>query len=191
MGSATFPEVGVGVELRAMALGHPAAGAPQRAFLTARLYDPVAAAVAGGRTTDWGGRLLVVDLVENALGGVDAELVRSEPIGHGAQDVRVLPSRGPGRGDVVVALAVDDGSLWIYDDETHSIARFGRLDALGGRPELGNEPFGLAVDPEATTTARVYVGSFRDSYITPVDVPLETPDAAVIVSTVRITGRTP
>jgi hypothetical protein len=195
VGSATFPGLPVGLELRSMALGHPVTGAPRRAFLTARVYDPVAAAVAGGRTSDLGGLLIVVELVDDALGGIDAEVVWTEGIGRGAQDVRVLPSRGAGRPDVVVALSVDDGSLWIYDDETHGVVRFGRQEVLGGRPELGSEPFGLAVDPEAVTTARVYVGSFRESFVTPIDVPLANPDAAVVVSTAgaprRITGRTP
>jgi hypothetical protein len=193
VGSATFPSLPPGLELRAMALAHANGKTPQRAFLTARLYDPVSAALHGGRTTDDGGLLLVVDLVDNALGGVDAELIRAEPIGRGAQDVRVLPLRA-GLGEVVAALSVDDASLWIYDDETGRMARLGREDALGGGSELGGEPFGLAVDPEAAGTARVYVGSFRESFITPVDVPLAAPDAAVVVSTAgatrRITGGT-
>ncbi len=99
-----------------------APGVPIRAYLTARLYDPVSAAAAGGRTTDYGGLLLVVDLVDNAFGGVDPQLVSVLDIGHGAQDVRVLPrlpAWAPDRRDVVAAVSVDEGSLWIYDDETH------------------------------------------------------------------------
>jgi hypothetical protein len=194
VGEAAITTPAAGMELRSIALAHPFPGAPQRAFVTARLYDLSSAALAGGRTSDYGGRLLVVDLVDNALGGVDAEVVWTEDIGRGAQDVRVLPSRGAGRRDVVAALAVDDGVLWIYDDESRVLTGFGR-DELSGVPVLGREPFGLAVDPDAAGTAHVYVGSFRDSHVTPVDVPLETPDAAVVVSTAgairRITGGTP
>jgi hypothetical protein len=194
LGSASFAFAGVGLELRGMALAHREGATPDRAFLTARKYDLASAAVHGGRTTDDGGVILVVDLVDDALGGVEARLVRDPiEIGVGAQDVRVLPSRGSGRGEVVAAMSVDDASVWIYDDETGSLARIGRTDELDGRSELGAEPFGLAVDPEAVGTARLYVGSFRESFITPIDVPLEAPDAAVVVSTAgatrRITGR--
>lgn len=186
-----------GLELRSMAFGHSSGGGRQRAFLSGRYYDLAAAAVAGGRANDYGGVLAVVDLVENALGGVDVELVwADERIGHGAQDVRVLPSRGPGRGDLVAVLAGEEGLLSIYDDETRSMRQLGRREDLG-TPELGHEPFGLAADPEPTgSVARVYVGSFRESFITPIEVPLEEPDAAFIVTTAtgaqrRITGGTP
>jgi hypothetical protein len=186
-----------GLELRSMALGRSVAAGRRRAFLTGRLYSASAAAAAGGRVNDAGGVLVAADLVENALGGVDLEnVVTLHDVGRGAQDVRVLPSRGPGRGDLVAALAVDDGSLSIYDDETQSVARFGRRDDLGGLPLLGQDPFGLAVDPVAAgTVARVYVGSFRDSFITPVevrlDVGIDVPDAVSVVTTARFTGATP
>jgi hypothetical protein len=196
VGQAAIPAIPPGVELRSIALAHPFATAPQRAFLTGRVYDPTSAATAGGRTVDYGGLLLVVDLVENAFGGVDVELVDSLPIGRGAQDVRVLPPRGLDRRDVVAALAVDAGELWIYDDETGRLARFGR-NVETGAPQLGHQPYGLAVvDPElVATTARLYVGSFAESFVSPVNVPLDTPDAAFVPTTTaglpyRISGAT-
>ncbi len=193
VGQAAIPAIPPGVELRSIALAHPFATAPQRAFLTGRVYDPTSAATAGGRTVDYGGLLIVVDLVENAFGGVDIELVDSLPIGRGAQDVRVLPPRGLDRRDVVVALAVDDGELWIYDDDTGSLARFGR-NAATGAPELGHQPYGLAVDAELVgTVARLYVGSFAESFVTPIDVPLATPDQPVFAGGTqrKISGGTP
>ncbi len=205
LGQATIPSLPAGLELRSMALAHPftrADGtlAPQRAFLTGRLYDTAAAVTPGGRTVDYGGLLVVVDLVENAFGGVDLQLVNALSIGHGAQDVRVLPLRA-GRRDVVAALAVDDGDVWIYDDETRSLAVFGRCATVSsscpvatGAPELGHSPYGLAVDPELVgTMARLYVGSFAESFITPIDVPLDAPEAAVFSGGTqrKITGGTP
>ena len=184
VGQATMPGFASGLELRSIALAHPFVApllgtrAPQRAFITGRLYDATAAATAGGRTTDYSGVLLVVDLVESAFGGVDVQLVNKRYIGHGAQDVRVLPTRGATRRDVVAALTVDEGELWIYDDDTGSIARFGRLGTTGV-PELGSEPYGLAVDPVTlASVARVYVGSFSGSFVTPIDVPLDAPGLA-------------
>jgi hypothetical protein len=193
VGQAAIPALPPGVELRSIALAHhPFGSAPQRAFLTGRIYDPTSAATAGGRTVDYGGLLIVVDLVDNAFGGVDVELVDSLPIGRGAQDVRVLPARA-GKRDVVAALAVDEGELWIYDDDTGSLARFGR-NAATGAPELGHQPYGLAVDAELVgTMARLYVGSFAESFVTPIDVPLDTPDQPVFAGGTqrKISGGTP
>ena len=193
VGQATIPTFASGLELRSIALANPFSGAPQRAFLTGRLYDAAAAVTAGGRTVDYGGALLVVDLVENAFGGVDVQLVNSLPIGKGAQDVRVLPSRGATRRDVVAALAIDDGEVWIYDDETLSLRPFLR-SGVTGAPELGHQPYGLAVDPVPIgTIARLYVGAFTESFVTPIDVPLEAPDQAAFtgVAQRKITGGTP
>ena len=194
VGEATLPESVGTVELRSMALAHPFGGpdTPQRAFLTGRRYDPGSAANLGGRTVDLGGVLLVVDLVDNGLGGIDMQLVNEIDLGRGAQDVRVLPRRD-GKRDLVAALCVDAGELWIYDDETGAVHSFGR-DA-NGVPLLGHQPYGLAVDPEGIGTARVYVGSFGESFVTPVDVPRDAPWNAAIVTSGgaprRITGGTP
>jgi hypothetical protein len=206
VGQATLPFPDV--ELRSIALSAPA-GNPdgrRRAYLTGRFYSLAEAASAGGRTTDFGGVLLVVDLVENAFGGVDVELVKPGiaelPFGRGLQDVRVLPRpagrAGAGPEEIVALLATDDGVLWLYDDLTGETQGFGR-DLVTGEPALGDSPFGLAVDPESATTARVYVGSFGDAFVTPVEVPLDasSPLDAAFIPTVasgafrRISGGTP
>ncbi len=197
VGSASLATLPPGIELRSIALAHPFPGAPQRAFLTGRLYDTAAAATAGARTTDFGGRLLVVDLVDNAQGGVDVRPV-GEPIdiGKGAQDVRVLPMR-TGRRDVVAAVAIDDGVLTILDDDTGAWTQFRRSDgapSATGAPVLGHQPFGIAVDPVVTgAAARLYVGSYGENYVTPIDVPLDAPDQAAFAggSQRKITGGTP
>jgi hypothetical protein len=199
VGQATFPEVDPGLELRSIALSDASLTLQRRrAYLTGRLYDVVAAANAGGRANDAGGVLLVVDLVETPLGTVDVQLVRSfrrEAGARGMQDVRVIPR--PGRPDIVVALATDDGVLWLYDDETRELKVFPRDDVTGA-PVFGDVPYGLAVDPEpvGTTSAFVYVGSFRESFLTRVNVPIDDVNRAVYEPDAqgkprRISGGTP
>jgi hypothetical protein len=132
-----------------------------------------------------------VDLREDAFGGVDLELVHAvEGIGRGLQDVRVLPARS-GQRDVVAALAIDAGELWVYDDQTRGVAVIGRE---GGPPILGHQPFGLAVDPDPLATiARLYVGSFADGWVTPLAIPLADPSdvPTTAAGLRRIRGGTP
>jgi hypothetical protein len=198
-GEATVPleSAVAALELRSIALAHPLPGEPQRAFLTAREYDRRAAAVAGGRNTELGGLLLVVDLVETASGGVDPQIVNVLRIGGGAQDVRVLPRSAGAREDQrdVVAALTTSGALWIYDDDTGRHARFG-VEGGSGAPVLGHEPFALAVDPFPMVgdVARVWVGSYREGFVTPIDVLLTAPDQPFFApdrTQLRITGRAP
>ncbi len=174
-----------GLELRSIALAHQASadGAVRRAYITARIFDAAAAASAGTRIGDFDGLLLVVDLSEDLDGRLDFQVVDEIPIGYGAGDVRVLPER-PGKRDVVAALASDDGVVWIYDDETGARVAIGRNPETGA-PVTGQLPFGLAADPVALAgnVGRVYVGSFREHFVTPIDVPLDAPwNAAVVIS---------
>jgi hypothetical protein len=180
--------VPVGLELRGIALAHEVPGAPvRRAYVSARIYDAAASQSAGGRVGDFDGLLLVVDLAEDASGGLVLDVVDELPIGYGAADVRVLPQRfdpitGAPRPDVVAALAADDGVVWIYDDETGARVAIGRSPKTGA-PSVGPVPWGLAVDPEVlpgTNVARVYAGSFQESFVTPIDVPLDDPGAAAV-----------
>lgn len=210
IGTTTFPTLPAGLELRAIALAHSATpgtprapGTPIRAYITGRLYDTASAAAVGYRNTDFGGLLIVADLVDDALGGIQPQVVWTVPIGLGAQDVKVLP-RLPGwpasRRDAVAALSVSEGALWIYDDETHAVAVFrtcsapGVCDEVSGAPVLGHQPFGLAVDPVvAGSTARVWVGSYQDGFVTPIDATLD-PELTVTFaggSHHQITGATP
>lgn len=182
-----------GLEFRSLAFANGATG---RAYVTARRYDPAAGATLGVAAPDLGGVLLVVDLVEGIDGVVHVVPIRAMEIGTGAAKVRVLPARSGGRRDVVVALAAGEGVLWVYDDETGDRVFFGR-DAVSGAPPVGHSAFGLAVDPAplAGNVGRVYVGSFLDSFVTPIDVPLDDPSAASIPQAGggnrRITGGTP
>jgi hypothetical protein len=173
-----------GLELRGIALANETdtAARVRRAYVSARIYDPAAAQQAGNRVGDFDGLLLVVDLSEDATGNLVFDVVDEIPIGYGASDVRVLPPR-PGKRDVVAALAADDAVVWIYDDETGGRVAIGR-DPGTGTPRVGKTPWGLAVAPEVlpgTNVARVYAGSFQESFVTPIEVPLDDPAAANIV----------
>lgn len=211
-GAAVLPIVGgsYGLELRSIALAHPAIpgvprgpAEPVRAYATARLYDLAAAASAGFRNTDFAGVLLVLDLFDDARGGVDPQIVSVIDLPSGAQGVQVLPRASgwaAGRRDVVAVLSVNEGALTIYDDETGALQLF-RTDAIStpghpatGAPVLGNEPYGLAVDPVASgATARVWVGAYRDGFVTPIDVTLEPEVVATFAGgrQLRISGATP
>jgi hypothetical protein len=212
VGALTIPGVtgADAVELRSIALANPAVpgvargvGEPVRAYVSGRLYDASAAAAAGFRNTDLGGVLLVLDLFDDALGGLTPVLVARHFIPHGAQEVRVLP-RSAGwaaaRRDVVAVVSTDAGALTLLDDETGALTTFG-TDSLSteghaatGGPVLGHQPYGLAVDPAvAGTTARLWVGSYADSFVTPIDVTLDPVVAATYAGgrQVKLGGATP
>jgi hypothetical protein len=90
----------------------------------------------------------------------------------------------------VAALAGDDGVVWIYDDETGARFAIGR-DPTTGAPRVGHSPFGLAVDPHVlpgTNSARVYVGSFQEHFVTAIDVPLDDPERVDLGAMRRING---
>ncbi len=162
-----------GAELRGIALSNPQPGRTRRAFIAARVYNADLASSIGGRPSfDVGGLLMVLDLVEGRA-GVEPRLAGLFDVGLGANEVEVLPVRA-GRGDLVAVTASDDGLLWIYDDDQEALVRvFGR-DPRTGIPLLGRQPFGLAARDDGAS-ARVFVSSFRDGFVTPVDVSLDAP----------------
>ncbi len=170
-----------GAELHGIALSNPQDGLSRRIYLSVRVYDANVAATIGARPSyDIAGMLFVLDLEEGPYGDLRARLVRMVDVAVGAAEIRVLPAR-PGKRDLVVMTATDDGVLAVYDDEAGAIARvFGR-DPVTGAPQVGRQPFGLAVQDLGTGVARVFVGSFGEAIVSAVDVPLDTPDAASLV----------
>ena len=170
-----------GAELHGIALSNPQAGLSRRAYLSVRVYDAAVAAAIGGRPGyDIAGMLFVLDLEEGPYGDLRARLVRMIDVGVGAAEVRVLPARA-GKRDLVAMTATDDGVLAVYDDDAGALARVFSRDAVTGAPEVGRQPFGLAVQDLGAGVARLYVGSFERAYVTPVDVPLDSPDGAHLV----------
>lgn len=194
------------LELQSIALAHArtpgvARGVadPIRAYVTAIPYDASSAQAAGYRTTGFGSVLVVMDLYDDARGGVEPRIVAIHDVPAGAQAVRVLPRPAgwpPARRDVVAVVSVDTGSLTFFDDETGAMEFFGgNTGGAGatGAPILGRRLFGLAVDPAlAGSTARVWVGTFTEGFVTPIDVTLDPALVATFAggTHVKLTGAT-
>ncbi len=162
-----------GIEPHGIALSRADGPEPfRRIYVAARVFDPNLAAAAGVRIGETDGLLVVADLVDDLAGQTRLHIVKVRPIGYGAGALAVLPGRTAAMRDVVAVLATDDGVLWLFDDETDALVEVGR-DPATGHPLAGAVPFGLAVDPVAAGgVARVYVGSFQEGFVTPIDVPL-------------------
>lgn len=155
-----------------------------RAYLSVRMYDADLAAFLGARpSTDLGGKLMVLELPEGGLGRPEPQVVAQVDIGMVAGDVHLIPRSG--KRPLVAVTAVDDDQLWIYDDDVGAMVKvFGRN--ANGVPPLGHEPVGLASmavgDPSGLgATERVFVTSYKDDWVSAVDVPLDDPGEAYVV----------
>ncbi len=167
-----------GVEPQGIALSNSQAGLSRRIYIAARLFDAdVAASILARPGYDVGSVLVVLDLAEDGAGGLTVNFVRSFPLGMGASEVKVLPVRA-GKRDVVAVTATGDGLVWIYDDEAGAMVKvFGR--GADGIPELGRQPYGMAVRSLDASTARLFVASFGQGFVSAVDVLLADPGQAV------------
>lgn len=182
-----------GIEPRSIALSRGDGPEPfRRMYVSARVYDPVAAATVGVRVGEVGGFLVVADLVDDLAGRTQLQVVKVVPLGYGAGAVALLPGRGPTVREVVAVLAGGSGELLIYDDETDDRVYVGR-DGVG-HPLVGAAPIGLAVDPVPSGTghAHVYVGSFEENFVTRIDVPLADINGLALPATLpHIAGANP
>jgi len=165
-----------------------------RAYLALRMYDVDDATSFGGRpSADVSGALAVIDLREQPQGGPAARVLRVVPLDRGPTEVKVI--HRDGQRDLVAITSTDDAALTLYDDEVGEIARvfglFGRCDSESdnanapppcdpGKPLLGKQPFGLAVQPLTPTAsqARLFVGSFDRSWVNVIDIDPSRPQAA-------------
>lgn len=185
-----------GAELAGIAISNPLPDRPRRLYLMAKVFDADLAATLGVRPAfDFGGKLLVVEIASSPGGDPRLDVVRivDDNVGLGASEVRVLPPRPGGVRDLVALTASEDGNVWIYDDETGAMRDVFRRDATTGRPVLGRAPFGLAVQDlrpagAGEGSARVFVGSFEDDFVTAIDVPLQGGAPATIVSSPAAPG---
>jgi hypothetical protein len=188
-----------GADLRGIALSnpvqdpnHPGVNLPRRAYVAARVYDPVVAQSLGFPPSyDIGAVLFVIDLANGPSGVPPRPLpvLKIVPIGLGAGEIRVLPPR-PGRRDLVAITSITDGLLTIYDDETGAIAKvFGIAQTATlpenparvpmGTPLVGKQPFGLATELRDGLDW-IYVGSFVSNTVTAVSLdPLDPAGAQI------------
>ncbi len=150
-----------------------------RLYLSVRIYDADLAAFIGGRPSgDLGGKLVVLELPESGLGRPEPQVVAEFDIGRIAGDVQLIPRTG--KRPLVAVTAIDDALLWLYDDDTGSMAKvFGR-DALG-MPAMGRQPTASAGVDLGGNVTRLFVTSYRDNWLSAVDVPLDDPGGAYVV----------
>jgi len=169
LSSAPFPCTGTGLS-----------GTCLRMYLSVRMYDADLAALTGTRpSSDIGGLFMVVELPEGEFGRPNPQLVTNLDLGMVAGDVHVIPR--PGQNDLVAATAINDELLWIYDDGVGQMVKvFGR-DALGF-PVLGHQPTAIASLDMGNGVVRLFVTSYRDDWVSAVDVPLANPSAAAQVA---------
>jgi hypothetical protein len=178
-----FAGVVRGADIGAIALSRDGA----RAYAAMRLFDRDLAASLGGRTSDVGGALAVIDLVEQPTGGPFARIVRLVPVGVSPGDVEILPRvSGP---DVVAVTSVGEGTVSIYDDAVGAVvAVLGDdrgTDPVTGRAlprTFGEEPFALASLPAGGTAHRLFVASFDRGFVQPVLVDTAAPSSARVLA---------
>ncbi|HEY6104882.1 MAG TPA: hypothetical protein VIV59_02795, partial [Anaeromyxobacteraceae bacterium] len=138
-----------------------------------------------------GGALGIYDLSETALGEPVMKLQRLAPTCLGSSQIRRIGR--PGKRDLLAMTCDFENALLLYDDEAGAVAA--RI-ALGqdGRPLLGRQPFGLAVESReagrclsgAGPCVRLYVGSFDRSWVSLLELD---PAAPTSVSLVKRIGR--
>ncbi|HZZ84673.1 MAG TPA: hypothetical protein VFE30_09060 [Anaeromyxobacteraceae bacterium] len=192
--SSSLYDVVRGSETRGIGLSNPRAGVDRRAYVALRIYDADTAASLGMRpSADVAGALAVIQLTEEPWGEPSARVARVIPLDRGATQVKVLPPR-TGKGDLVAVTSPDDNSMTLYDDDSGNVARTFALDA-GGNPELGKQPFGMAVEQRHGVTCagssaplascdRIYVGSFDRGFVSVVELDPDHPAGAAVVKRV-------
>jgi hypothetical protein len=182
-------------------------------YMQVEFYN-VDIAVNTGSIISQGGAMAVLDLAPTAFNEPRLALVGLVPTCLGGGQVRVLPQRRNPDGtqakrDIVAVTCDYQGALLLYDDEKQAVVRYVGLDASTGRPVLGRQPFGLAVepiDPARRTTPvdwpdyspspcgtgrpcnRIYVGSFLDYWVNILELDPDEPQNAALVKRI---GRGP
>lgn len=100
------------------------------------------------------------------------QVVRGNPLPEAPNELVVL-SR-PGRGDLVAITCTNAGVLALYDDDVG--------DIVVQVPNLGIQPFGLAVDRRGSG-ARLFTTNFQDGRVAIIDIPdLNQPQGARVVA---------
>jgi hypothetical protein len=167
-----------GAEPRAIALSRDG----HRAFVGLRLYDAASATRTGNRPAgDTGSALAVLDVSEDQTGRPAMKLIRLVFLDRGPSEIRLLSARtAPGDGrplrELVGISASDGDTVYLYDDEAGAIVNALTLRASGNFA-LGDQPFGIAVEPRGPGRDRLFVGSFQNHEVTSLEVDLAHPGA--------------
>ncbi|HET9595729.1 MAG TPA: hypothetical protein VFP65_09125 [Anaeromyxobacteraceae bacterium] len=190
-----------GAEPRGLALsrGPRAPGTAPRLFMGLRVFDATLASQLGVRPSgDLAGALVAFDTVTGPDEAITPRFAAILPIDRGATVVRTVErlatATEPAKRDLVFATATDDSSLLVYDDEVGKVAQVIAFcqptendptpgPCQAGRPRLGLQPFGLAVEARAADAlhpapyVRVYVGSFDRNWVNILDMDPANPQA--------------
>ncbi len=174
----------------------------QRLYAGVQLYDAVQFARSGALLS-LGGALAVVDVRVDPGGLSRRTVLRTVPLEGGAAEVRVIPRPAPPtcppgvappcpQRDLVAVTSPESGGLVLYDDESGAVVKEFGLDPATGRPELGRQPFGLALETlepvrcrSAGACHRLFVGSFEDHWVNVVEIDAANPAGATVVKRIR------
>jgi hypothetical protein len=162
-------------------------------YLSIDLFDDDAFARTGQILTK-GGAVGVFDLTPTALGEPELRLDRLVPTCVGAGQLRVLPPR-PGRRDLLAVTCDAEGALALYDDDVGKVVSYVGLDPGTGAPELGRQPFGIAVEPIDPSRAvapaspcgpgrpcsRIYAASFARGSVSLLELDPDDPASVALV----------
>ena len=160
----------------------------QRGYLMLDLFDYDQARTSGVFIPT-GSALAVYDISESSFAQPLMRLLRLVPTGVGSGDIKVM--RRAGQRDLVALTCDTEGSLLFYDDEVGAVVHRMALDPSTGAPQLGRQPFGLALEerggagqgpclsrPGACT--RLYVASFERSWVSLVELDPAEPALATV-----------
>ncbi len=163
---------------RGLALSHDGT----RGYMSVQIYDTTLATTTGSISVI-ASLLAILDLTPGPDGSPTFRVLGTVPVPAQPSVVKVLPPRS-GKKDLVAVTCTDDGTLVLYDDEIGAVAASIGLDQTTGKPILGQQPFGLAVESQARTSGchltgstcdRLYVGSFDRSWVNVVEVNPDNP----------------
>jgi hypothetical protein len=169
----------------------------ERAYVTFEVYD-LEQAQLYGRIVILANILAIVDVRPEASGAPTGTVLKILPLGAGASEIRVLPRRpdpaNPGQflPDLVAIAETGDGALEIYDDGIGAVVKTLGIDPATGRPFVGKQPFGMAVEERpaascllpglaAPTCHRIYVGSFTYGWVSAVELDPSFPSRTSVV----------
>jgi hypothetical protein len=162
----------------------------ERAYLALVIYDALEAS-RSGTIIAVGAALAVLDVRPGPSGLLAPQLLRLVPLDQGPTEVRAI--RRDNKRDLVAVACTDQNSLVLYDDETGSISGGIGVDedpssASYGKPKLGKQPFGLAVESLPASRCqsggpctRIYVGAFDSSWVSIVEVDPAHPEGLKLV----------
>ncbi|HET7039632.1 MAG TPA: hypothetical protein VFH97_07075, partial [Gemmatimonadales bacterium] len=159
-------------------------------YLVVELFDRIVASQVGGLVAIGGG-LAIYDLSQTALGDPAMKFQGLVPTCLGSGQVRRIGRSG--KRDLVAVTCDFENALLLYDHESGAVAARIALGP-GGRPALGRQPFGLAVEPREAgrclsgsgSCVRLYVASFDQSWVNVLELDPGAPSSLSLVK--RIGG---